>query len=299
MKNEYKIILILILIILFLLYNKKNEHLFVASEPVINIAKVYADASGTVNFNNIKLEGKISSTNNNLDISANTTTINNLNLQGKITSTNNNLDISANTTTINNLNLQGKILSTNNNLDISANINTNAITTSGLTTDGIVNGYMLTMQGVDIRYYLPGVTLYSMTTTHDDGKLYNSLSKVDLQLGHYSANSLNTLLGDTDWNDKANVIIVYPGFGVSLYTDYADFFNGNNCDIDNYGIKPLRIKLGTPPTVYAGNSSEQQFYNVDSNTYTITGTGVDQDQLSILIIRFASDDAKWRKHNIN
>jgi hypothetical protein len=263
MKNEYKIILILILIILFLLYTKKNEHLFVGSEPVINIAKVYADASGTVNFNNIKLEGKI-------------------------TSTNNNLDISANTTTINNLNLQGKILSTNNNLDISANINT-----SGLTTDGIVNGYMLTMQGVDIRWYLPGVSLYSMATSHDSAKLHNTFSKVDLQMGHYSANSL---LGDTDWNDKANVIIVYPGFGVTLY---ADFFNGNNCDIDNYGIKPLRIKLGTPPTVYAGTSLEQQFYNVDSNTYTITGTGVGADQISSLMIRFASDDAKWRKHSIN
>jgi hypothetical protein len=248
MKNEYKIILILILIILFLLYSKKNEHLFVASEPIINISKVYADASGTVNFNHLSLGGKITSTNNNLDISGNITT----------------RDISAK--------------------DISAN---------NLSTNGIVNGYMLTMQGVDIRWYLPGVSLYSMATSHDSAKLHNTFSKVDLQMGHYSANSL---LGDTDWGDKANVIIVYPGFGVTLY---ADLFNGNNCDIDNYGIKPLRIKLGTPPTVYAGTSVEQQFYNVDSNTYTITGAGVGEDQISSLMIRFASDDAKWRKHKIN
>jgi hypothetical protein len=229
------IAIIFIIIITLILIYKKNEHLFVGTEPVINISKVYADASGTVNFNNINLAGNITAK-----------------------------DISAN-------NIIAK--------DISAN--------------GTLNGYNLTMHGVDMRYYLTGVTLYDVDPDLSVVKFqYNSLSKVDFHLGHYS-----TDLGDGgDWGEMADVAVIYPGFGADFWTGHMD---STTCKIDNYGLKPLRIKFGSPPTVLAGSSSDQSLYNIDSNTYEITGTGVNRNELSSLLVRFVSDDAKWRKHKIN
>jgi hypothetical protein len=56
MKNEYIIIAILVIVILFFIWNNNKEHL-TGNEAVFNIAKVYADATGTVNFNNIRTTG--------------------------------------------------------------------------------------------------------------------------------------------------------------------------------------------------------------------------------------------------
>ncbi len=73
METKYIIVIILILLILFLLY-KNNEHLTLtdtSSEAIQNVAKIYADASGTATFNNIRLNNII--LNNDLDISGHTT----------------------------------------------------------------------------------------------------------------------------------------------------------------------------------------------------------------------------------
>jgi hypothetical protein len=67
------IAIIFIIIITLILIYKKNEHLFVGTEPVINIAKVYADATGTASFNNINLAGN-ASINGNFDVCGNIST---------------------------------------------------------------------------------------------------------------------------------------------------------------------------------------------------------------------------------
>lgn len=107
MKNEYKIILILILIILFLLYTKKKEHLFVGSEPIINLAKVYADASGTSTFNNIGANTLL--INNKSDIFGKTTLNGITTLNGK-SIINNKLDVSGVATINGNLDVSGNTL---------------------------------------------------------------------------------------------------------------------------------------------------------------------------------------------
>jgi hypothetical protein len=94
----------------------------------------------------------------------------------------------------------------------------------------------------------------------------------------------------------ADVAVIYPGFGADFWTGHMD---STTCKIDNYGLKPLRIKFGSPPTVLAGGSSEQSLYNIDSNTYEITGAGVNRNELSSLVVRLVSDENKWRKHKIN
>jgi hypothetical protein len=87
--KKYKnliIISILIIIVLFLYFKNKKEHLLVGTEPVLNIAKIYADASGTATFNDLKAN-KI--TTNNIDLSGNMTVnnlkvINNLDVSGSL-----------------------------------------------------------------------------------------------------------------------------------------------------------------------------------------------------------------------
>jgi hypothetical protein len=56
MKNEHIIIAILLIVILFFIWNNNKEHL-TGTEAVFNISKVYADASGTANFNNLNVTG--------------------------------------------------------------------------------------------------------------------------------------------------------------------------------------------------------------------------------------------------
>ena len=236
MKTEQIIILIILLIMIYLLYNKNKEHLLVGAEPVMNIAKIYSDASGTASFNN--------------------------------------------------LNIGGKIFSPNNNLDISANITTNSI-----------NSYMMKMNDVDLRYYLPGVTLYSISTADTQSKKFNTMTKVDLQLGKYLVGGTIGDSWDTAWNDKANIAIIYPGFGASFFA--GEYDNSNVFNVDNYGLKPLRIKFGATPSVYAGTAAEQDIYNVDSNTYEIIGKDVGEDTVTSVEVILARDENKWKKHKIN
>jgi hypothetical protein len=59
---DYIAIAILLLII-FVVYRKNKEHLMVGSEPVLNVAKIYADASGTAAFNNVTISGKLNAPN--------------------------------------------------------------------------------------------------------------------------------------------------------------------------------------------------------------------------------------------
>jgi hypothetical protein len=73
---DYIAIAILLLII-FVVYRKNKEHLMVGSEPVLNVAKIYADASGTVSFNNVNSAGNLTTKNisaNNINSAGNLTT---------------------------------------------------------------------------------------------------------------------------------------------------------------------------------------------------------------------------------
>jgi hypothetical protein len=254
------IAIIFIIIIAFILIYKKQENFLVGNEAVANIARIYSDASGTAIFNNIKSN-----------------------------------QITSNQIRADRIDISGKIMGTSNSgMDISANnISANNISANNISTNGTLNGYNLTMQGVDMRYYLTGVTLYNLDPDLAVAKSrFNSLHKIDLHLGVYS-----TDLGDGGtWGEIVDVAVIYPGFGADFWTDQI---SGSTCTIDNYGIKPLRIKLGSPPTVLAGGSSEQSLYNIDSNTYEITGAGVNRNELSSLVVRLVSDENKWRKHKIN
>jgi hypothetical protein len=74
--NYYHLIITAILILVIsILYTKNKENFISASESVLNIAKIYSDASSTVNFNNINNIGKITSN----DISSNNINTNNIN----------------------------------------------------------------------------------------------------------------------------------------------------------------------------------------------------------------------------
>ncbi len=111
-------IVLIIFIALLLIY--KNTEAFTADESILNIAKIYADASGTAYFNDISV--------NNLD------TINNLKIQ-------NNLDISGvllvvkQNSNSKNLVIKDNIIS--NNLDVSGVLNAKQINTADLITNNM------------------------------------------------------------------------------------------------------------------------------------------------------------------
>jgi hypothetical protein len=107
---DYIAIAILLLII-FVVYRKNKEHLTVGTEPVLNIAKIYADATGTVTFNNINNIAKIITT----DLSANNISNNKLRV----------IDISANNINSDNIS-NNKLIVTDisaNNITISSELN--------------------------------------------------------------------------------------------------------------------------------------------------------------------------------
>ena len=223
----FKLLFIFILIILIIYLNKRVTESFTVTEAVQNIAKVYADTSGTVMFNNINANGNINA--NSIKIS------NNIDISG-------NLDISGNT-----------------------NINNN-----------------LYLAGTDIRTYLHGGSLVSMGNGVNDTNLHNkalSGSKLDLQIGYYALAEL----GDQTWSDYADIIIVYPGFGVSAWShSYSSpLTTGDWITIENYGTKPIKVDLadgaimssgdlptGVPNTVNVLTTNN--LYNNISTSYKIT-----------------------------
>jgi len=83
MKNEHIIIAIIVIVILFLIWNDNKEHL-TGNEAVLNISKVYSDSLGTASFNKINVTSDLSSNKINTnslnvttDLSSNTINTNN------------------------------------------------------------------------------------------------------------------------------------------------------------------------------------------------------------------------------
>lgn len=104
-KNKNLIIISLLIIIILILYFKNKNEYLTSTESILNIAKIYADVSGTVSFNNLQ-------TNN---LQSNNLLTNELDILGKLKIKDNNIDASANIN-VNNL----KVI---NNLDISGTLN--------------------------------------------------------------------------------------------------------------------------------------------------------------------------------
>jgi hypothetical protein len=65
---------------IFFYYKKNIEHYTMSTESIQNIAKIYSDAAGTVNFNNLNIGGKVS---NKLDVSGNISSTGSLNVTGE------------------------------------------------------------------------------------------------------------------------------------------------------------------------------------------------------------------------
>lgn len=85
------IAIIFIIIIALILIYKKQENFLVGNESVANITKIYADVSGTANFNNIK-SNKITSN----EITSNQIRADRIDISGKIVGTpNSGMDIGA------------------------------------------------------------------------------------------------------------------------------------------------------------------------------------------------------------
>ena len=91
MKTEHIVIAILIIVILCFIWNNNKEHL-TGNEAVLNIARVYTDASGSVNFNNIRTTGNLGVTGN-LDVSG-VARFNNIKTTGNLDISGGNLDVS-------------------------------------------------------------------------------------------------------------------------------------------------------------------------------------------------------------
>jgi len=199
----FKLIFIIVLILLIIYLNKRAKETFIVTEAVQNIAKVYADASGSVMFNNIN-------------------TLGNINTNGNITARGNIIS--------NNMKIGGNI-DISGNLDISGNTNINN---------------NLYLAGTDIRTYLHGCSLVSMadSQSNSDIELHNKAltgAKLDLQIGYYSLYEMR----DKEYDDVTDVIVVYPGFGVSAWEhSYTwSYGPGKSINIENYGTKPIKVNV--------------------------------------------------------
>lgn len=273
MKTVYIITLVLIGLIILLLI-KKNEHFLTGNEAVLNIAKIYADASGTTTFNNLKTNNIINSNKINttdLDISGSIYSKNDLNIDisGYYISTNGNLNVA-------------------NKLDISNNLNINTT----LNVNSILN-----LAGVDIRYYLTGCTLLSQENS-DYSKRANSGNLIHLPIGPFDFYSL----GDQNFNKIANIAIVYPGFGVQLF--YNIFENNNYVIIENYGTKPYRHHFAingawtSSDSVASFNNikSTNDLYNTDTSTIKISTAGTFANDFVSSAYVYLLDINKWIQH---
>lgn len=257
MKPVYIISFILIAIIILLLI-KKNEN-FTSNEAVVNIAKIYADASGTATFNNLK------STNLNTN---------------KIST--NNLDISGTIKNTGNLNISGN-LNIANKLDISNNLNVNTI---------------LNMVGVDIRTYLIGCTLVnqSLSTKANSGSLLHlPIGIYDLATYDATFNDITDVAiiypgfgAQLFTNTFENNYVLIENYGTKpvRYSLTKDNFTTDTTD---------SIKVASYDNIKATN----EIYNIDSNTIKKVKNGtVNENGISSVSV-YILDINKWVNHNPN
>jgi hypothetical protein len=126
----------------------------------------------------------------------------------------------------------------NNNLiqyvDVCGNLNVNG-KNSRLNSYSL-NTNMLSLAGTDIRYYLRGCTISSMSGLLGNAPYYGSEINIDLHVGKYSTKYNNYFNAATEY------LILYPGFGVHLYNE-TDLEN-NYSKAYNYSTEPLFFKIG-------------------------------------------------------
>ncbi len=260
------IIIILILILIFLIYNKK-EYLLTGNDKIIDFTSTYYD--GII-----------------IDPSGSTIA----------TSTNEYIRV------INNLDISGN-LNVNDDIDSISNVNK-------------FNTNSLKLVDTDLRIFLPGFTSYVLTSPSIE---FNTFRKKDYTIGKYTIANNGSTPDDKEliqrvpqsliynnitsnntpefaklgaffnYSAVINYGIVYPGFGVKLYS--GDNFDENNkCVVYNYGTKPLRINIGNPTTMSASTDSE--LYNLDSSSYLIQGTVTNLGSFEVFFV----DIDKWVKH---
>jgi len=248
--------LLICLVIIYFLNNEKRENLdnpSLSNEAIQNIASVYANTAGEAIFNKIRSTGGITG-----DVTGNVTG----NLKGDVTG-----------------NLKGDV--TANNIT-SSDIKTNTLSSTGsIIFNGDLktsNSSKFTINGIDIRDNGIGCSLSSINTKDNYYNVGMNAYQFIFPIGKYTLNS------DRDYiNDTADSVIVYPGYGVKLYTNYglkADSGNSNEfCLIQNNDIKPARIALhNNPPTLDLNDTTDQELktdiytHNKDLVKITYNGT---------------------------
>ncbi len=180
-----------------------------------------------------------------------------------------------------------------NNIDISGSMNIKN------------NGYLL---NTDIRQYLMGCTLYHMNTNNNLSLQANNGNKLDLFIGFYNFEEL----GDGTFNNYADAIVVYPGFGLYAWENYfkaGPTDTGQTINIENYGTKPLKINLlnGNPMTHYelpinvpdAHIKKTNILYNTNGTTYKVVKSEKFTDMRNIISTMnvYLIPMQKWLTHS--
>jgi hypothetical protein len=151
------------------------------------------------------------------------------------------------------------------------------------------NNFMIA--DTDIRQYLTGCILISMNP--NNASLENGGNKRTFQQGLYILNNdyqtVNDPQFESSFNNKADIIIVFPGFGVyalekSLFTNAGEVNTstdlGQYIKIENYGKNPIKINLKDGSIIASNNISNSLpptinilptniTYGEDSNAYKI------------------------------
>ncbi len=150
------------------------------------------------------------------------------------------------------------------------------------------NNFMIA--DTDIRQYFTGCILISMNP--DLAPTENGGNKKIFQQGLYVLNNnyqpVNDIKFESSFEDKTDIIIVFPGFGVyawenSLFTSEGVINNndlGQYIKIENYGKNPIKISLKDGSILVSNVISNSipsnintiptnKSYNVDTNAYKI------------------------------
>lgn len=144
---------------------------------------------------------------------------------------------------------------------------------------------------IDLRQYFTGCILISMDP--EKASVENGGNKKIFQQGLYvlnnSSNTPNDINFEQSFDDKTDILIVFPGFGIyawenSLFTNEGVINSGDlgqYIKIENYGKNPIKVKLKDgsvitselksniiPSTIDVIPTSKLNF--TDSNSYKIT-----------------------------
>lgn len=144
------------------------------------------------------------------------------------------------------------------------------------------------INGIDIRNFLIGATLYNTEQTNNyvmNG--VNGSSFVHLMIGRYAFAGVG---GDNIFNDIADILILQPGFGILLHNSFNFGSTSDAGLILNWGIKPLRVNLHTISLFNENQESMRAGNTVNvfkdlNNNYISTYPEYNHDKTTYMIIR--------------